>query len=245
MQLKLTRSQRQGGIVSKSIIFCLDARVQLTRDEQANVYRYKLGTQVIYNSEASKRHLAKSEAAQAMGTVGGAALGFVSLAMAAISLNITIDDLQRGRHIECKSLDELLGTEEAIMEACRRLRFYLDTAATFDGRDVLVDFSDVEPAVVSTAPPPMLAAPSVQTVPPPPQPAYKAPESDESASRTPPQPDAVPLSQYLASTPSADSPFDDMLIRAKRSWQSASSAQQVLMIAVTIIVLALLPKACS
>ena len=32
MQLKLVRSQREGGVLAKSVIFCLDARVQLTSD---------------------------------------------------------------------------------------------------------------------------------------------------------------------------------------------------------------------
>ena len=159
MQLKLVRSQRESGVISKSVIFCLDARVQLTAEEQASINKYKLGGQVIYNSEASKRHLDAHQGALASGTAGGIAKSFVSLAMAALNLNITINGLQNGQHIECKSLDELLAAEAALMEACTNLRAFLDTAATFDGREVLIDFNGKEPALVSAAPPPMLVVP--------------------------------------------------------------------------------------
>jgi hypothetical protein len=50
------------------------------------------------------------------------------------------------------------------MTACQNLRGYLDTAATFDGREVLLDFSSDEPAVVaqtSTPAPKLIAAPPV------------------------------------------------------------------------------------
>ena len=67
-------------------------------------------------------------------------------------LTITIASLERGQHIELKSLDELLAAEDAIMEACRTLRAYLETAATFDGREVLFDFSTEEPTVIAQAP---------------------------------------------------------------------------------------------
>lgn len=241
MQLKLTRSQREGGVVSKSVIFCLDARVQLTAEEQANVSRYKLGSQVIYNSEASKRHLAKSEALQSTGTAGGLAKSFVSLAMAALNLNITINGLQRGQHIECKSLDELLSAEEALMEACQNLRAYLDTAASFDGREVLVDFSGKEPAVVSTAPPPMLAAPSPQTAPPPS--VYEAP-APEAPGTAPGAASALPY-QSPPNYASSTNPFDDLLAQARRFWSSATHNQRVLIVVAGGVMFVLLLRSCS
>ena len=57
MQLKIQRSQRQGGVVSKSVVFCVDARIFLSAEEQANVSKYKLGGTVIYNSQASRPHI--------------------------------------------------------------------------------------------------------------------------------------------------------------------------------------------
>ncbi len=178
MQLKLSRSQREGGFIGKSILFCLDARVAYTAAETANIRRYKLQDQIIYSSEAALSASAGSAAASARAQAGH--LGFSSMddvlssaaskmghglkaaalgALATMKLTISIGSLERGHHIECKSLDELLGAEEAIMDACRSLKGYLDTAATFDGREVLVDFSTDEPTIVASAPAPMLFAP--------------------------------------------------------------------------------------
>lgn len=169
MQLKIRRSQREGGVISKNVIFCLDARVDFTAQEQHHITRYKLHNQVIYNSEASARHLAKADA-QRDGSIGGSLKSLASVAMAAMKLNISIASLQRGQHIECKSLDELLGAEEAIMTACENLRGYLDTAATFDGREVLVEFETGGPKVIaqSVSPAPALISPAATL---PPQPA--------------------------------------------------------------------------
>lgn len=162
-----------------NVIFCLDARVEFTRDEQRNVTRYKLANQVIYNSEASRRLFEKSEAQQD-GSLKGNIKALASAARAALKLNISIAGLQRGQHIECKSLDELLGAEDAIMTACQNLRGYLDTAASFDGREVLFDFNDNEPQIVAQAvsPDPQLLAP-LPLVPlsaTPPRPALSAPD---------------------------------------------------------------------
>lgn len=149
MKLLLRRSQRAAGLTG-GMIFCLDARADLSDAEKENVQRYRLGGQVIYNSEASKRALAKSEAAED-GSLGGNLKSLAFAALAAMKLNISIASLQRGHHIECKSLDELLGAEEAIMSACGNLRGYLDTTATFDGREVVIDFSAENPTIIAQA----------------------------------------------------------------------------------------------
>jgi hypothetical protein len=138
MQLKLTRSQRTGGVISKSMIFCLDARAQLTSEEQENVTKYKLGSQVIYNSEAAQKHV---DAGHAAAAGGGYLKAIGSYALARLKLHVTINSLQQGQHIECKELDELLGAEAALMTACENLKGYLDTAKSFDGREVVIDFN--------------------------------------------------------------------------------------------------------
>ena len=160
MQLKLKRSQRDGGVVSKNVVFCLDARVEFTAQEQTSITRYKLHKQVIYNSEASQKHIQKAAMSAATGNILGGVKSIGSLAMAAMNLNISIESLQKGQHVECKSMDELLGSETAIMTACENLKGYLDTAATFDGREMLFDFSAGQPqAIASSAGQPMLVAP--------------------------------------------------------------------------------------
>ncbi len=161
MQLKIKRSQKGGGNMLSSVVFCIDARADLTPEEQKNVKLYKLGGQVIYNSEASKRSLERS-AANENGTLVGSfkSLGFAALAL--MKLNITVNSLQSGQHIECKSLEEVLGAEEALMTACRNLRGYLDTAVTFDGREAVIDFSGGEPELIADARPPLQLASAPQ-----------------------------------------------------------------------------------
>ena len=149
MLLKLKRTQRNGGVMGNKLYFCLDARVELSAQERADVDKYKLGKMVIYNSEASKKHLAASATSLATGNTFGAVKALASVAMAALNLNISIDGLTNGTHVECKDMDELLGAEEAIMTACQNLKAYLDTAATFDGKEVLVDFNQGRPLLVA------------------------------------------------------------------------------------------------
>jgi hypothetical protein len=182
MQLKITRSQRETGMMSKTAIFCIDARVQFTPQEKHSVTRYKLQNQIIYDSEATKAMLARSDASRGRGIeysgeIGGilgsvassAFSGAKSLAFAALAatkLSITIGSLERGQHVECKNLDELIGAEEAIMQACTTLKGYLDTAATFDGGDVLYDYATGSPEIVamSATPEPMLIIEPKQTM---------------------------------------------------------------------------------
>jgi hypothetical protein len=126
-------------MMSKTVVFCLDARAEYSAEEQANIKKYKLGGQNIYNSSKSAAQLAKGSAALASGTAGGLLSGAVSLAMSRLSLNISIDSLANGHHIETESLDELLGAEEAIMQGCQNAKMYLEAAATFDGQERVVE----------------------------------------------------------------------------------------------------------
>lgn len=147
MQLKLKRSQRAGGMLGGKVIFVLDARADLSADEEPLIQKYKLGSLIIYDSDARKKHAEAGyghfdEAANS--SVGRSlwknARGLASAAMMALSLRVTVDGLMSGQHIECKDLDELLGAEAAILDACKSLKGYLETALTFDGREEVVDF---------------------------------------------------------------------------------------------------------
>jgi len=154
MQLKIQRSQRMGGLMGSTVLFCLDVRADYAPQEAANIAKYKLGKEVIYNCRAAKRHLESAsgqlDRTQA-GGVGERATGLVrgvaSLAMAAMNLNISIASLGSGHHIECKDLAELMEAEEAVMEACRNVRDFLKLAATFNGSTILVDFSQTDEQV--------------------------------------------------------------------------------------------------
>ena len=227
MQLKLQRSQREGGVMSKTVIFCIDARVEFTPAEQASITRYKLQKQVIYNSEASKKHLDSAAGFQSGNSLGGNLRSLASVAMAAMNLNISIESLQRGQHIECKSLDELLGSEQAIMDACQNLRGYLDTAATFDGREVLIDFNTDEPHVVATAtaPAPMLVAPSAITAQAAPRPAL---ETDATHHRTVHETAGLRRDPHITMGGNAGAMTQEFRIEPfVRWWQGLSGGQKV------------------
>jgi hypothetical protein len=139
MQLVVRRSQKTSGMISKSVSFVLDARVDLSKDESSAVKKYALGSQVLYNSANSKHYLDKAQSSGFMGAVA-------SLAMAKLSLNISVDSLTKGHHIECKDMDELLGAEEVIHNACQSIRRYIDLAQTFDGREIVVDIEEMATA---------------------------------------------------------------------------------------------------
>ena len=135
MRLKISRSQKTGGMISKKVIFILNASADYSNEEQANIKKYALGSQNIYNSEAARRH-----GANAADQSGGVLKGLASAAMAKIALSVTIDSLSRGHQVECQDLDELLGAEEAIRAACTNLKGYLKVADSFDGQEEVVEY---------------------------------------------------------------------------------------------------------
>jgi hypothetical protein len=138
MQLKLQRSQRSGGLMGGKILFALNARVDFTPEEAGLIKKYGLGNQSVYDSEARKKHAGtvRDYAEGRSGFLSGAA----AFAMSSLSLHVTVDGLSRGQHIEAKSLDELIGAEEAIREACVNIKNYIAVATTFDGREEVVEF---------------------------------------------------------------------------------------------------------
>ena len=151
MQLKIQRTQRMGGAFGNKVLFCLDVRAEYTDPEQTNIKKYKLGGEIIYSSQAARKHSAnagahldRTQTGDVKERAAGLAHGLYSMAMAKMNLNISIASLGRGQHIECKDLGELMEAQEAVMGACRNLRDYLNLAATFNGSIILVDFTDGE-----------------------------------------------------------------------------------------------------
>jgi hypothetical protein len=156
MQLKLKRSQRAGGMLGGKVIFVLDARAEPSNEEAGLIKKYNLGKMNVYDSEARRKHQANSVAhfdnaaagpAFAVPTGKGIAAsmwsnarGLASAAMMSLSLSVTIDGLIAGQHVECKDLNELLGAEGAMREACQTIKSFIDVASTFDGREELVEF---------------------------------------------------------------------------------------------------------
>ncbi|HEY7218337.1 MAG TPA: hypothetical protein VH985_08080 [Candidatus Binatia bacterium] len=148
IQLRLRRSQRTAGLISSKVLFAVDARADLTPHARALAQKYRLGPLVVYDSQARTKynemassHLLASNGAPSMGRhLSGLARGLASAAVAAMTLRITVDSLQSGHHIECKDLNELVGAEDAIVEACENIKTYLQVAETFDGREQVIGF---------------------------------------------------------------------------------------------------------
>ena len=145
IQLKLKRSQKTGMLGKTS--FILDARAELSPQAKGLVTKYGLGTLVIYDSKARQQraeeafsHFDIASIANPGKALWKTARGLASAALMSISLRITVNTLMSGQHIECKDLDELLGAETAIVEACKNLKGYIETALTFDGREELLEF---------------------------------------------------------------------------------------------------------
>jgi hypothetical protein len=142
MQLLLKRAQRQAGMLGGKTVFILGIRAEYTEEERGNINRYNLGGQVIYDSQAAQRHFENVQRHADAGTVGGMLKGLGSLALAKMNLSVTLASLQRGHTVECRDLGELLECEQALVEACKNVKNWLDAAASFDGREILVDLDE-------------------------------------------------------------------------------------------------------
>jgi hypothetical protein len=156
IQIKLKRSQRTN--MFGTLFFVLDVRMAVNSEDLSLIRKYQLQKTIVYDSksrqryeEAARVHLESAREQPALAAAPeahfmGVAKTFyrltratVSATSAALALRITIMSLLKGIHIECKSMNELLEGESAIVTAARNLKIYLETAATFDGREEILE----------------------------------------------------------------------------------------------------------
>lgn len=122
MQLLLRRNQRSS-LLGGKIIFSVEVRADLTREEQANIGKYRLGETVLYASHEISG--------------GSGLLGLASrAAYRAMSITVSVNDLLGGKKVECKDVVEMLAVEEHI-KAARTFKQVLDAAAQFGGEEVV------------------------------------------------------------------------------------------------------------
>ena len=235
MQLRIQRSQRTGGIVGKTVFFCLDVRADYSPEEQDNIQKYKLGSQGIYNSRAAKKHLdtmdaqlSRVDSKSAGEQFAGLARGAVSLVMAKMNLNITIASLGKGHHVECKDLEELLETEDTVRTACKSVTRYLEVADTFNGSEVVIEYEKGEERVHTTqGAVPLLTATLSDTAS-----TTTLIDSDRSSGG---------LSSFAAQE---DSGKFDLLAKLRDFWNS-ERGRKIVYVAGGIIVLIILLRSCS
>jgi len=90
-----------------------------------SIQRYKLGKTVLYT---------KSELADR----GSGLLGLASrLAFRAMNISVSVEDLVRGKRLECKDIVEMLAVEEQIREAASTFRQVLHAALHFGGEEAI------------------------------------------------------------------------------------------------------------
>jgi hypothetical protein len=127
VKLLIRRDQKRS--LMGAAVFQLDARAELTAQEREWVGRYKMGKTLLYT---------KNE----MIDRGSGLLGAASrLAFRMTNVQITVDDLVSGKHIECKDIVEMLAIEEQIREAAATFHQVLQAAGTFGGEE-LVEFRE-------------------------------------------------------------------------------------------------------
>lgn len=123
VKLVLRRNQRDGML--GKVVFTLDVRAELSADEKERIRKYKLGDTELYSSHVEL-------------DPGNGMLGFASrVAMKALSLKISVKDLEGGKRVEAKDVIELLAIEERIRDAAKTFKQVLDTASHFGGEEVV------------------------------------------------------------------------------------------------------------
>jgi len=123
MKLLLRRDQKSGML--GKIIFTVAVRAELTDEEKINIERYKLGDTMLY--ERSK-----------IVDPGSGLIGLASrMALKMINLTISVNDLENGKHVECKDIVEMIAVEEQIKEAAQTFRSVLGAASTFGGEEII------------------------------------------------------------------------------------------------------------
>jgi hypothetical protein len=123
MKLLLRREQKTSLLGNTS--FVLIVRAEFARDEQLNIHKYRLGPNVLYSRlELTDR--------------GSGVLGLVTrLAIHAMNISVTVDDLVGGKRLEFKTIEEMAFVENQIKEACEHLRAAIGASAGFGGEEIV------------------------------------------------------------------------------------------------------------
>ena len=128
MKLRLNKSQRETGMMSKKVMFSLGAQVDLTAQEQDYVKKYKLAKEIVYSKERVNPELHDYKSGKGI---------MRNLSAMALNLKISVSDLTGGRTIECKDINEMMDTEKTIKNACQGLRNMLDACSGFEGEEII------------------------------------------------------------------------------------------------------------
>jgi hypothetical protein len=152
MHLLLRRSQRDDGIIWSSVVFTLDARLELSAEEEYLFSKYNLHSLVVYDSDAriehadaaythfdevSKLPLWEPSFTELATSLWNNVAGLAHTVMTVLSLRVTLSDLIASIHVEAEDLHQLLQVESNVSQAAEYLSNYFSVALTFDGGEEL------------------------------------------------------------------------------------------------------------
>lgn len=124
MKLVLRRDQKSG-MLSSAIKFTLAVRAEISEEEQAWIKKYKLGETMLYE----KMELTDK---------GSGLLGVAGrLAFKMLNITVSVNDLTKGKSVECKDIVEMIAVEEQIKQAMQTFKTVLLTASQFGGEEVI------------------------------------------------------------------------------------------------------------
>lgn len=128
MELLLSRSQKTGIAGMGGISFILHVRTALSSQEEDYVRTYRLGNTIVYEKKSVTDKLAESGVFKELLT---------KIFARASGRMFTVNDLVRGRKVECKDIVEMLDAEEQIKEASDVFHNILMTCQRFGGEEVI------------------------------------------------------------------------------------------------------------
>lgn len=114
--------------MSKKVMFSLAAQVDLSAQEADYVKKYKMGSAVVYNKDRVNPEMHDYKSGKGL---------MRNLSAIALNINMTVDDLVKGRTIECKDIKEMIDAELGVKSACAGLKDLLEACAGFAGEEII------------------------------------------------------------------------------------------------------------
>jgi hypothetical protein len=149
MHLLIRRSQRDDGWFESSITFIRDCQLDMSEEEHYLFTRYGIADRIVYNSEDFVEHLEAADAAREeaakdvtdLGTVYSQSLvAFFHNIMGRLSLQISLQSLVDGLHVESQDLEETLYIEKLVREGVEFIAQYFELGFTFDSSEALHEY---------------------------------------------------------------------------------------------------------
>lgn len=126
MELLLSKSQKSS--MMGNVSFVLNIRTKLNDEEQALVKKYKMGTEIVYE---------KLPITSMVGSMGAFTGALAAITAKALKLVFTVNDLVKGRTVECKDILDMIAAEEQIRGAADNFYALLVASKTFEGEEVV------------------------------------------------------------------------------------------------------------